>query len=57
MKLILTGANGNLGRHITKNAQSEIFSVSRDDWVSLDKIDSNNYQGFIKIFSHNKWAQ
>jgi len=47
MKLILTGANGNLGRHITNNTQSEIFSVSRDDWASLDKIYSNNYQGFI----------
>ena len=47
MKLILTGANGNLGRHIKKNTQFEIFSVYRDNWVSLDKIDPNDYQGFI----------
>ena len=47
MKLILTGAKGNLGRHIRKNTESEIFPVSRADWVTLDKIKADQYQAII----------
>ncbi len=47
MKIILTGANGNLGQHILKNSDSEILSVSRGDWTSLGKIKKEEYDVLI----------
>jgi len=47
MKIILTGASGNLGQHIIKNSDSEILSVSRDDWVSVHKINREEYDVLI----------
>ena len=38
MNILVTGANGNLGRHILSNAKSHsIEKLGRDDWKDLDK--------------------
>lgn len=38
MKVLLTGANGNLGKHIQLHSTFEFLPVSRNDWDSLDKV-------------------
>jgi nucleoside-diphosphate-sugar epimerase len=47
MKIILTGANGNLGKRILERATFECLPVSRDDWQSLGKIVPSEYQAVI----------
>lgn len=47
MKIILTGADGNLGKHIQKNARFELLPVSRNGWDSLDQIGLSEYQAVI----------
>jgi len=38
MKAVLTGANGNLGKHIQIHSKFEFLPVSRQDWDSLDGV-------------------
>lgn len=47
MKAILTGASGNLGRHIRKNARFECLPVARADWPALERIAPAEYQALI----------
>lgn len=47
MKIILTGASGNLGQRIQKASKFDIFPVSRNDWDSLDGITASDYQAII----------
>lgn len=36
MKIVLTGANGNLGRELMKKASFQFLQVNREDWNDLD---------------------
>jgi len=47
MKIILTGADGNLGRRILEHSTFECLPVSRNDWFSLERIVSSEYQAVI----------
>jgi UDP-glucose 4-epimerase len=47
MKIILTGADGNLGRRIQAHSTFECLPVSRNDWPSLEKIVPSEYQAVI----------
>ncbi len=39
MKVVLSGPNGNLGKHIIKNADFDVFPIGRNDWSNIgDKI-------------------
>jgi len=38
MKILVTGANGNLGKHLVLNAENhEIVTLCRDEWYTLDE--------------------
>jgi len=47
MKIILTGADGNLGRRIREHAAFECLPVSRGDWQSLESIAPSDFQAII----------
>lgn len=47
MKIILTGADGNLGRRLQENAGFEILPVSRGNWQCIQEISADEYQGVI----------
>lgn len=47
MKVILTGASGNLGKHIQKNANFDILPINRDNWDSFNSISPFEYQTII----------
>lgn len=47
MKIILTGADGNLGRRIQENATFEYLPVSRGDWDLFGKVAQSEYQAII----------
>lgn len=47
MKIILTGAGGNLGSHILTDSKFETFPISRNDWDSVTEIAPNEYQALI----------
>lgn len=47
MRVILTGANGNLGKHIQANAKFEILSISRSNWELFEKTQLSTYQAII----------
>lgn len=47
MKIVLTGANGNLGRCIQENATFAYLPISRSDWESFEKITPSKYQAII----------
>lgn len=47
MKVVLTGARGNLGRHIQENARFECLPVSRGDWQALEMVAAPEYQAVI----------
>jgi len=47
MNIILTGADGNLGRRIQENATFEYLPVSRGDWELYEKIAQSEYQAVI----------
>lgn len=47
MKAILTGAKGNLGKHIQIHSKLELLPVSRNDWNSLDGVAKGKYGTLI----------
>lgn len=47
MKVVLTGANGNLGKHIQTNAKFEILPVLRSNWELFEQIPPSSYQAII----------
>lgn len=47
MKAVLTGADGNLGRHILKRAAFECLSVSRTGWEAATRIPVADYRVLI----------
>lgn len=47
MKVVLTGANGNLGKHIQTNAKFEVLPVSRSNWEQFEQISPSSYQAII----------
>jgi nucleoside-diphosphate-sugar epimerase len=47
MKIILTGADGNLGRRLQENAGFDYLPVSRSNWQCLQDISAGEYQAVI----------
>jgi UDP-glucose 4-epimerase len=47
MKVILTGASGNLGKHIQANAKFEILPILRSSWDLFENIQPSTYQAII----------
>jgi UDP-glucose 4-epimerase len=47
MRVVLTGANGNLGKHIQDNAKFEILPVTRTNWEIFENISVSSYQAII----------
>lgn len=47
MKVILTGANGNLGRHIQAHSTFDCLPISRRDWNQLEQVAPGEYQAVI----------
>lgn len=47
MKIILTGANGNLGQHILKLSRFDILPITRNNWASLEDVCVDTYQAII----------
>lgn len=47
MKVVLTGANGNLGKHIQTNAKFEILPISRSTWELFEQIPTSSYEAII----------
>lgn len=47
MNVILTGASGNLGRHIQAHSAFDCLPVSRQDWDRLERVAPGEYQALI----------
>jgi UDP-glucose 4-epimerase len=47
MKAILTGAKGNLGKHIQIHSKFDFLPVSRNDWTSLDDVEQGEYHALM----------
>lgn len=47
MKVILTGASGNLGSHICKSADFDILRIDRTNWNNLKDISESEYDVFV----------
>jgi UDP-glucose 4-epimerase len=47
MNLILTGASGNLGQHITKEAQFQVLPITKSNWIEFENISTASYDGII----------
>ncbi len=51
MKILMTGADGNLGRELCKSAPNKIIPLGRDDWSHLDARFSNGIDVVIHAAS------
>ena len=51
MKILLTGAKGNLGRELIRQADFDIVQVNRGDWAGLDDKLSQNIDAVIHAAS------
>lgn len=54
MKIVLTGAQGNLGSHIFKLNAFDILAIDKSNWNSLQSIDSGDCQAVIHCASDLK---